>query len=275
MAKRRVKQGAEVVQDLVRSAFLSREVSLTIILPPGYTHRAYPVLWLNDGQDIPALNMIETIQRMFQRGSLRHIVTVGVHANEKRMEEYGTMESADFANRGAKAGLYANFFLRELVPYIRGKYNVSVSRHRNAIAGFSLGGLSALDIGWNHPDHFARIGVFSGSLWWRKRAINKGYRDDRDRIIHQVIQKGEKRKGLRFWLEAGTHDEVGDRNHNGVIDAIDDTIDLIRILKEKGYTQPDDIQFLLVKGGEHNQGTWGEVMPHFLLWAFGRPKVPA
>jgi enterochelin esterase-like enzyme len=144
---------------------------------------------------------------------------------------------------------------------------------KNVIAGFSLGGLSALDIAWNYTDHFSRVGVFSGSLWWRSRSMNRGYKDDRDRIIHQVIKTGAKREGLRFWLEAGTADETGDRNRNGVIDSIDDTIDLIRELKEKGYDHEDDIQFLLVKGGEHNQNTWGEVMPHFLKWAFSYPSV--
>ena len=36
-----------------------------------------------------------------------------------------------------------------------------------SFCGFSLGGLSALDIVWNHPTEFTKVGVFSGSLWWR------------------------------------------------------------------------------------------------------------
>lgn len=261
------------MRDSVRSAFLSREVELTIILPPDYASKPYPVLWLLDGQDIPSLDLVDTLNRLFRRKSLQPCIVVGVHANEKRLQEYGTIEMADFKNRGAKAGLFAEFFIHELLPHIRSNYNVSKDKNKNVIAGFSLGGLSALDIAWNYPDVFNKVGVFSGSLWWRKRAINRGYKDSRDRIIHQVIRQSEKREGMQFWLEAGTNDEVGDRNQNGVIDSIDDTMDLIRELQDKGYDAPDDIQFLLVRGGEHNQSTWGEVMPHFLKWAFGMATV--
>jgi len=262
------KRSIETRKDKIRSSYLSRTVELSIILPPLYSSKPYPVIWLNDGQDIPALELEATMQRMYKRKSIQHCILVGVHANEDRMQEYGTSEMADYNNRGAKAGLYAEFFVNELIPFIQSAYNVSKDKHKHTIAGFSLGGLSALDIAWNYPDKFNRVGVFSGSLWWRKTAISRGYKDDRDRIIHQLIRKTEKREGMQFWLEAGTNDESGDRNKNGVIDSIDDTIDLIRELKEKGYTD-QDIQFVLVKGGEHNQNTWGEVMPHFLRWALG------
>jgi enterochelin esterase-like enzyme len=262
----------DVRTEKIRSSYLSREVQLTIILPPEYGSKPYPVLWLNDGQDLPSLSMEETLLRLYRRKSIQDCVVVGIHANEKRLQEYGTMEMADYNNHGAKAGLFAECLIQEIIPYIRSAYNVSKELTKNVIAGFSLGGLSALDIAWNYPEYFGKVGVFSGSLWWRKKAYSKGYRDDQDRIIHHVIRKSAKREGLQFWLEAGTDDEKGDRNHNGVIDAIDDTVDLIRELKEKGYDD-DDIRFVLVRGGEHNQTTWGEVMPHFLRWAFAAKTV--
>src|SRR6185295_18081017 len=94
----------------------------------------------------------------------------------------------------------------------------------NAIAGFSLGGLSAFDIGWSHPEWFQRIGVFSGSLWWRTRAYEDGYNETRHRIMHNVVRSSTYKKGLKFWFQAGTLDETADRNQNGVIDSIDDTL---------------------------------------------------
>jgi enterochelin esterase family protein len=270
----RVRQSSvEVQQIAIRSSYLSRKVDVTVILPPNYMSKPYPVIWFNDGQDFPALEMEETLQRLFKRKAIRHCIVLGVHANEDRMQEYGTSEMADYNNRGAKAGLYAEFFVNELLPHIRAVYNVSKDKNKNSIAGFSLGGLSALDIAWNYPDYFNKVGVFSGSLWWRKRSINRGYKDDRDRIIHQLIRKTDKREGMMFWLEAGTDDEKGDRNQNGVIDSIDDTVDLIAELKQKGYTD-EDIRFVLVKGGEHNQHTWGEVMPNFLRWALTPVSSP-
>lgn len=265
-----IKNNVQVLFPKMHSSFLSREIQLTIILPPDYEMRPYPVLWLNDGQDIPSLEMVQTLENLYSADKLRHTVIVGIHASDNRLEEYGTMEMADFKNRGAKAGLYAEFVVQELIPLIRSNYNISFDVKNNAIAGFSLGALSAIDIAWNYPQYFGKVGVFSGSLWWRKKALSRWYKDDRDRIIHQVIRNNSKRKGMQFWFEAGTRDETNDRNKNGIIDSLDDTIDLVKELKAKGYNAADDITLVVVKGGEHNQGTWKEVMPHFLQWAFGR-----
>ncbi|MBC8172866.1 MAG: esterase family protein [Chitinophagales bacterium] len=263
----------QVMYHTITSSFLSREVTITIILPPNYQLRPYPVLWLNDGQDIPALELVSTLKKMYIKNKIRHCLVIGMHADISRMDEYGTLSMADFKNRGARAGLYAEFVVKELMPFIRSNYNVSFDVKNNVIAGFSLGALSAIDIAWNYPQYFGKVGVFSGSLWWRKRATNRGYKEDRDRIIHQVIRNGEKRKGMQFWFEAGTLDETSDRNKNGIIDSLDDTIDLIRELKTKGYDKETDIEFVVIRGGEHNQQTWSEVMPHFLQWAFGNKKI--
>ena len=145
--------------------------------------------------------------------------------------------------------------------------NFSVSRQAkdHAFAGFSLGGLSALDIVWNHPDLFGSVGVFSGSLWWRSTDFDPK-NPDADRIMHHQIAKGPQRPGLRFWLQTGTHDEEDDRNNNGLIDAIDDTPDLIVELKKLGYQEGRNFTYVEVEEGEHNPGTWGKVMPEFLEW---------
>jgi enterochelin esterase-like enzyme len=88
--------------------------------------------------------------------------------------------------------------------------------------------------------------------------------------MHSVIRGGRYKKGLRFWFQTGTLDEKADRNKNGVIDSIDDTLDLIVELAKKGYRPFHDIQYLEIEGGEHNLKTWKEAMPDFLKWAFGK-----
>jgi len=138
-----------------------------------------------------------------------------------------------------------------------------------AFAGFSLGGLSAMDIAWNNPQLFDKVGVLSGSFWWRSRELGKGYTDN-DRIMHSTIRETAVKPDLKFWLQTGTKDETADRNKNGIIDSIDDTVDLIKELEAKGYTRPADIQYLEVVGGAHNVATWAEALPKFLAWAFGR-----
>ena len=132
-----------------------------------------------------------------------------------------------------------------------------------------MGGLSAMDIAWNHPEYFPRMGAFSGSFWWRKKGLDQGY-SEHDRIIHGLIRKSRIRKGMKFWFMAGTEDEKADRNKNGIIDAIDDTLDLIAELIKLGYKPYYDVAYYEVKGGKHDVPTWGRAMPEFLKWAYGK-----
>lgn len=71
---------------------------------------------------------------------------------------------------------------------------------------------------------------------------------------------------LEFWFQAGTEDETADRNNNGIIDAIDDTLDLIEVLHAKGYHKNRDMHFHIEEGGRHDVETWSRVMPLFLNW---------
>lgn len=73
--------------------------------------------------------------------------------------------------------------------------------------------------------------------------------------MHNKIRNSEHKNGLKFWFECGTNDEKADRNNNGIIDAIEDTLDLIKELKLKGYSE-NDIKYVEVEGGEHNFNTW-------------------
>ena len=88
--------------------------------------------------------------------------------------------------------------------------------------------------------------------------------------MHLQVRRGKFRPGLRFWFETGTADETSDRNKNGIIDSIDDTVDLIKELEDKGFTRPADVQYVEMVGGSHNTETWAKAMPKFLVWAFGR-----
>lgn len=190
-----------------------------------------------------------------------NLLTIGLHAGD-RMQEYGTASQADYMGRGARAGLYAQFVVTELLPFLEKQFNISPDPAHRAMAGFSLGGLSALDIVWANPERFGRAGVFSGSLWWRAVAFDES-RPDADLIMHRLIATSSKKEGMKFWLQAGTLDEQEDRNNNGIIDAIDDTLMLKDELKKLGY-EDHEVQYVQVEGGEHNPATWAKVMPQFL-----------
>lgn len=249
----------------LRSANLERKVKVDIFLPEK-AENCRATLILNDGQDMGQLKLVETLTRLITNGEIAPIAVVAIFANENRMLEYGVAGFPDYKKRGSKAARHLDFVIKELTPFLQKEYGLMNEEHPNVFAGFSMGGLSALDISWNYPGLFKKVGVFSGSLWWR--TLNTGTaQDDDSRIMHQRIRAAEKKEGFKFWLQTGTKDETRDRNKNGIIDSIDDTRDLIKELKALGYTN-EDITYEELAEGQHNFETWSAIFPSFLKWAF-------
>jgi len=258
----------------VRSLHLGRVVETDIFLPaPSEDMRDVSLLLINDGQELGRMGLEGMLDELYERDLIRPLVCVGIHAGADRKMEYGTAGRPDYLGRGAKADAYTRFIFEELIPVIRKRWVVPVFREK-AFAGFSLGALSAMDIVWRHPQEFARAGLFSGSFWWRTKDKNDpAYDDMKDRIMQQEVREGGYYPWLKFFFECGTADENEDRNGNGVIDAIDDTQDLIRELVVKGYDPERDIRYLEIEGGDHSVETWGKAMPEFLLWGWGKQMI--
>ena len=250
------------------SGLLERDVLCTLFWPEGNdAGERLNLLLLNDGQEAENLRLRETLEDLTSRNCIKPVLVVAIHAGE-RLQEYGTAGIPDFKKRGSRAAIYTQFIKSELIPAIQ-EFTDTVNFESIAFAGFSLGGLSAFDIAWNNSDLFDKIGVFSGSFWWRSKDISKGYHDN-DRIMHSIIKDTKGKPELKFWLQTGTKDETSDRNKNAIIDSIDDTVDLIKALEQKGYKRPHDIKYLELVGGSHDTATWGSAMPKFLCWAFVR-----
>jgi enterochelin esterase-like enzyme len=255
-----------------RSKQLHNQRAVTIFLPPDYARptnadRHYKVLYVNDGQDMPAVKMADTLAALIARGEIEPIIVVAIHATRDRMQEYGTAGIPNARGLGRKARKYSFFVLDEVLPYINRRYRTLTGPVNTAIMGFSLGGLMAFDLAWNHPDVFGAAGVFSGSFWWRTDDADTHKRQE-SRIMHRRVRDTEAPGYVRLWFEAGTLDEKEDRDNNGVIDAIQDTCELMDELELKGFRRGLDMLYVQVEGGEHHQRTWGFILPYFLRWTF-------
>ncbi len=258
----------KVEQHSIYSEYLERKVFIDIYLPDGIISlEQVSLLLINDGQDLPKMPFDEILNDLWRQQVLEPLFCVGIHCGADRKMEYGTAYSADFEGRGAKAGLYSKFILDELLPFIRKNYQVTSFKEKS-FAGFSLGGLSAIDICWNHASEFRKIGLFSASLWWRRKGYEDGYNEEQDRLMHLQIRKGVFHPWLQFFIECGTMDETADRNNNGIIDTIDDALDLVIELKAKGYTD-QHIHYLELVDGKHDVATWAKAFPDFLKWGWG------
>jgi enterochelin esterase-like enzyme len=268
-----IEKSTDILKESTRieSESLDRSIKVDFYLPnPLFRPEEISLLLINDGQDMDKLGLQSILDDLNEKNLIRPVLCVGIHAGPDRKLEYGTAGFPDYKGRGTKAKHYSDFIFWKLIPYLRRNYSLPHLREM-AFAGFSLGGLSALDIVWNHPQKFSKVGVFSGSLWWRSRdKHDKNYHDDHDRIMHQVIRNGRYSPGLKFYFQCGAADEENDRNNNGIIDSIDDTLDLIRELAAKGYDPLKDIHYLQLDDGRHDVTTWARAMPDFLKWGWGK-----
>lgn len=251
------------------SAILEREVLIDVYLPTQIKHPGdMNLLLLNDGQDLIKMPFEDILNDLYYYEEIEPVLCVGIHCSADRKQEYGMALFPDYLGRGSKAGLYTRFILEELIPYIKYIYHIPFFRSQS-FAGFSLGGLMALDIVWNHSDIFSKVGVFSGSLWWRRKAYEDGYTDESDRLMHNQIRDTESSPLLKFFFQTGTEDEASDRNGNGIIDSIDDTKDLIDRLYARSYSK-ESIHYLEIMGGKHDVHTWAKALPVFLKWGWGK-----
>ncbi len=258
-----------------RSKQLHNQRALTVFLPPEYDphangDRSYKVLYVNDGQDMPAIKMAETLAALIAHHEIEPLIVVAIHATRDRLQEYGTAGVPNARGQGKKARKYSFFVLDEVLPYINRRYRTLTGPANTAIMGFSLGGLMAFDLAWNHPDVFGAVGVFSGSFWWRTDDADLHARQE-SRIMYRRVRDAESPGCVRMWFEAGTRDEKADRDNNGVIDAIQDTTELMDELERKGFRRGLDMLYVQVEKGEHHQRTWGFILPYFLRWTFPTP----
>lgn len=253
----------------IDSAFLEREVKVDCYLPLNVAQPAQmSLLLINDGQDLVKMEFEKILEHLYEQNAISPLLCVAMHCGTDRRNEYATAKTPDYKGRGVKAQQHTDFVMQEVIPFIRETYLIPSFKEKS-FAGFSLGALSAMDIVWNHPSEFVKIGAFSGSFWWRDKAQEEeDFDEEIHRIMHRQVREGAYYPWLKFFFEVGTKDETADRNNNGIIDAIDDTVSLINELKKKGYKE-SDIEYLELEDGKHDVPTWARAFPDFLKWGWG------
>lgn len=248
--------------------------------------RRHDVLYANDGQDMEAVGLEDTLRELDAEGVALPIV-VAVDMPRDRMGAYGLSDRAQarsvvaetkYGPVGTRAFAYSEWVARTLVPAIDARYRTHRARRGRAAMGWSLGGLNAFDLGWNHPELFATVGAFSPSFWL---SAERGDADavQRTRIAVRMVEAGPRHR-TRWWIAAGDREETDDRDGDGLIDAVDDARDVAIALRDAGaranlewsrHPERDaPVAFAVVAGGEHNQATWKRMLPAFLRWRYGR-----
>ena len=261
----------EILPGLDFGRLAPREVR--VYLPAGGVTSATPVLVSLDGQNMVAWRLEEALAGLAAQGRVVPLV-VAISAGADRIEEYGLAGTLDYAGRGKKSAEFQRFVIASVLPVVRMRYRVTADPARTGIMGSSLGGLAAFDLAWHHPEVFGLAGIFSGSFWWRGDNSNLAAKQA-SRLAHRLVRESAAVPHLRLWFEAGTMDETDDRDGNGVIDAIQDTTELIDELARRGLPRGPSLVYREIKDGRHHESTWAQALPEFLNWASAQSGLPS
>lgn len=258
---------------VIKSRFMNGlERVMSVYLPGDYARfpeKRYRVLYAFDAQQLPEIAFEQYMNSLYMARRIEPVIVVAIRSldGDLRKEELGTGPYLNVFGWGTLSDVFNKFMINELLPKVQETYRTLTGPQNTAVMGWSLGGLSAIYLGWQYPDRFGIVGAFSPSLWWR--AESKPGEELHARIIHRIVRESVRRPGLRMWFEAGTAEEPKtDMDMNGTPDVIQDVQDLMKELEKKGYQRDADMVFLKVEGGQHAITTWARVLPDFLQWAF-------
>lgn len=148
------------------STTTERKRNVIVILPNGYTEeKKYPVLYLfhggmGDENDWISGGVKNMIGNMIASGEAKEMILVLPNC---RCREDDSAANADGFALGHVQSFdnFLNDFKDNLMPYIESNYSVAAGRENTAIAGLSMGGRVALNIGISLPEKVGYTGAFS------------------------------------------------------------------------------------------------------------------
>lgn len=176
-------------------------------LPPGYftSTARYPVLYLVHGAGDTALawstagaaNLILD-SLIAEKKAVPMIVVMPFNGSNNPAVPNGGGRGTDGA---PAASPFEQYMLKDLIPYVEGKYRVAPGRENRAMAGLSAGGAATYNVGVKHLELFSAFGLFS--------AAGGGGADFATR--YPDLAKNAKETNAKinvFWIGCGTEDPL-------------------------------------------------------------------
>ena len=250
-----------------RSRIFRNTRFLRVWLPAGYddadnSERHYPVLYLNDGQNLFEASasftgvewqVDETADRLIRQGTVPPMIVVGLdNAGKDRLREYMPHRSMYPVMLRVQGQRYPDFLMKEVMPFVEQSYRVATSPENTGLGGSSLGALIALYTAMVRPGVFGRLLLESPSLWASNRQAIKETRAAR--IWPE-----------RIYLAAGTA-EAGSAERDQTV--VDDVRELAAIFR-RAVLSEKRLRLVIKDGAGHSEGAWAERFPEALQFLFG------
>lgn len=243
---------------------------LRVWLPPGYDaaenqSRRYPVLYLNDGQNLfenstsftgVEWQVDETADRLIREGVIPPMIIVGIdNAAKDRTREYMPHRSLQPVMLRVHGSRYPSFLSTEVMPFIGNEYRVATGPENTGLGGSSLGALIALYTAQVRPGLIGRLLLESPSLWASNRHLVRHSRNVR-------------RWPERVFLAIGTA-EVGRADLNQ--SAVDDVCELAGIMGRAGLDEKR-LHLVIDPDASHHEAAWARRFPAALTFLFGQQE---
>lgn len=212
----------------MESLVLGKEMTLQVYLPENYGGGIkYPVLYFlpsNGGSSFTVTNQFgiaETADELIRSNEINPMIIVavgidnsfGINSGSKTKEIRRAL-TEEVSEVRINEGMYEDYIVSEVIPYIDGHYSTDASRNGRYIGGYSMGGFAALHVAFRHSDLFAKVGGHSPSLieevadteeanWQNWLYPNQETRSERDPLI---LAETNDLDGLSVFLDTGDSD---------------------------------------------------------------------
>lgn len=220
-----------------------------------YPQRRFPVLYMHDGQNIldPQTAFLgsdwrvdETIEALVEEQRIKvPPIVVGIYNTAQRLREY---------NDGTEGKRYLDFIVNTVKPLIDDRYRTRRGRADTATMGSSMGGLISFLACWHYPQVFGQAACLSPMFWGKRDVVVNAWK---------MVEDCPRNK-----LKARLYLDNGDVGLERML--MPGCRHMLRVLKSRGYTEGENLQWFLDKGALHTEQAWADRLWRPLTFLYGQ-----
>lgn len=237
----------------IKSEIQKFERGVAVYTPPNYRPDgpANTLLVLFDGESYSSdeTRAQTTVDNLIAAGKIQPTVAILVNTGgQRRLQDLVPNQE------------FADFCAKELVPWVRARYNVTSSAAQTVLGGFSAGGLAAADIALRYPDVFGNVLSQSGAFWWAPDHYEmQDTTTEPNWVAKQYVTRPK--VAVKFYLDAGTFEGDSLGTGGGILEG---SRQLRDILLAKGY----EVHYQQFVGG-HDGLSWRGTLADGLIALLG------